>query len=152
MAEIFWQCVSSFSNDLCTTYFATQNFDIQTGKMREMQDIVLSIHKVSLLVVHSAMILIRTQYVIALPDSIERNMLQKGMFAMQRISGPMRGNLDDFVITPVDIIIHYERKLGEGGFARVFEGDWKGSRVAVKELVSGVSHVVRRPCLSSPFL
>ncbi len=56
---------------------------------------------------------------------------------------------DAFVITSLDIIIHDDRKLGEGGFASVFEGDWRGTKVAVKLLERGIpSSVGSRFCCS----
>ena len=41
---------------------------------------------------------------------------------------------DEFIITSLEIIIHHDRKLGEGGSGQVYEGDWNGNRVAVKTL------------------
>ena len=38
------------------------------------------------------------------------------------------------MITSFDVIIFYDKKLGEGGFAKVYEADWQGTRVAVKKL------------------
>ena len=57
---------------------------------------------------------------------------------MQRKSGRVVVVPDEFVITSLDIIIYHERKLGAGGFAEVYEADWKGTRVAVKVLEKGV--------------
>ena len=65
------------------------------------------------------------------------------MHTMQRRSGPATLTLSEFVITSLDVIIKYEKKLGEGGFAKVFEGDWKGTKVAVKTLVAGLGSSVR---------
>lgn len=50
----------------------------------------------------------------------------------------MKAIPDEFVITSLDVIIRHNLKLGEGGFAVVYEGDWKGTRVAVKVLERGV--------------
>jgi hypothetical protein len=50
----------------------------------------------------------------------------------------MKSVPDDFVITSLDVIVHYETKLGEGGYGSVFAGDWHGTTVAVKILVKGV--------------
>ena len=60
------------------------------------------------------------------------------MDAMQRRSGPIRVIADKYLITSLDIIIKHDKKLGEGGFAQVYEGDWKGTRVAVKVMEKGI--------------
>lgn len=77
--------------------------------------------------------------------STERRVLETGLRAMQRRSGISEPSPDDFVITSLDVIIHRHKKLGQGGFASVFEADWKGAKVAVKELERevppSVSHV-----------
>ncbi|PSS36757.1 hypothetical protein PHLCEN_2v1388 [Hermanssonia centrifuga] len=73
-----------------------------------------------------------------IPDSTERRFLESGLHAIQRRSGPMKITPDAFVITSLDIVIHDDRKLGEGGFASVFEGDWRGTKVAVKLLERGI--------------
>lgn len=57
---------------------------------------------------------------------------------MQRRSGRVKMLPDEFVITSLDVIIHHDRKLGAGGFAEVFEADWRGTRVAVKVLEKGL--------------
>ena len=83
------------------------------------------------------------QYMETLPQSFERSFLERGMHAMQRRSGRIKIVPDQFVITSLDVIIKYDHKLGEGGFAQVYEGDWKGTKVAVKVLESGISTAVR---------
>lgn len=60
------------------------------------------------------------------------------MHLMQRRSGPLRFVPDVFVITSLDVIIRYDKKLGEGGFTRVYEGLWGRSKVAVKVMERGV--------------
>lgn len=62
---------------------------------------------------------------------------------MQRRSGRLKIPANEHVITSMDVIIKYDKKLGEGGFAAVYEGDWKGTRVAVKVLDKGVPASVR---------
>lgn len=60
--------------------------------------------------------------------------LERGLHAMQRRSGRLKIPANEHVITSMDVIIKYDKKLGEGGFAEVYEGDWKGTKVAVKVL------------------
>ena len=83
------------------------------------------------------------QHLEKLPPSSERAFLERGMTAMQRRSGPLRISATESVLTSLDVIIDHERKLGHGGFAEVYEGDWKGTKVAVKVLEKGVPSSVR---------
>ena len=53
------------------------------------------------------------------------------------------------MITSFDVIIFYDQKLGEGGFAKVYEADWQGTRVAVKKLDENVDPAVRPSVLFS---
>ena len=53
------------------------------------------------------------------------------------------------MITSFDVIIFYDKKLGEGGFAKVYEADWQGTRVAVKKLDENVDPAVRPSVLFS---
>lgn len=85
------------------------------------------------------------QYLAQLPDSGEKRYLENGMHALQRRSGPLRLAPDVSVITSLDVIIHYDRKLGEGGFTSVYEAHWKGTKVAVKVMGKGVPASVRVP-------
>jgi serine/threonine protein kinase len=64
------------------------------------------------------------------------------MLAMQRRSGGMTSIPDEFVITSLDVVIHWGKKIGQGGFGRVFEAQWQGSRVAVKVLDRKVPRIV----------
>lgn len=41
---------------------------------------------------------------------------------------------DTFSITEFDVVIHRNRMLGKGGFGEVFEGNWRGTRVAIKRI------------------
>ncbi|KAJ3527660.1 hypothetical protein NM688_g8100 [Phlebia brevispora] len=95
---------------------------------RQMQEAMLCMH----------------QYLANLPQTAaaERQVLENGMGVLQRRSGPMKVIPDAFVITSFDIIVHHDKKLGEGGFATVYEADWKGTKVAVKELERGVPPAV----------
>ena len=60
------------------------------------------------------------------------------MQALERRSNRSHRLPDEFVITTMDIIVYHHLKLGQGGFAKVYEADWRGTRVAVKELESGI--------------
>ncbi len=78
----------------------------------------------------------------SLPQSIERRFLERGLHAMQRISGQPRYDTDIFVITSLEVIVDKDRRLGCGGFGEVYEGDWHGTRVAVKVLDKGLPESV----------
>lgn len=69
---------------------------------------------------------------------------------MQRRSGPLRFVPDVFVITSLDVIIRYDKKLGEGGFTRVYEGLWGRSKVAVKVMERGVPPSVSSNIATAP--
>ncbi|KZT26137.1 kinase-like protein [Neolentinus lepideus HHB14362 ss-1] len=83
-----------------------------------------------------------------LEDAMERVFLQKILNAMIRVSGSTTSASDDFLITPLDIIIHEHKKLGQGGFAAVYQGDWKGTTVAVKVIDNAVHERVFRKEIS----
>jgi hypothetical protein len=78
------------------------------------------------------------QRFLSLEDSFQRQFLEKGMHALQRRSGPLKSIPDEFVITSLDVVVHHDKKLGEGGYGEVFQGDWHGTTVAVKVLEKGV--------------
>jgi len=73
------------------------------------------------------------------------------MHAMQRRSGDPRVAPDQFVITSLDVVIHHHKKLGQGGFGQVFEGEWQGNSVAVKVLDKGVTPSVSLGSCIFPF-
>ena len=74
---------------------------------------------------------------------MERRYLENGMHALQRRSGPLRIIPDVFVITSLDVIVHFDKKLGQGGFTTVYEAHWRGTKVAVKVMDRGVPASVR---------
>lgn len=78
-------------------------------------------------------------------DSVQRTVLEKGMRAMQRTTGPIQTPSDDFTISSLEVIIHENRKLGEGGFGQVFHATWLGTAVAVKVAERGLPAKVRTP-------
>ena len=69
---------------------------------------------------------------------LEHRILETGLQALERRSTRSHRLPDEFVITSLDILVHHHLKLGQGGFAKVYEADWKGTRVAVKELERGI--------------
>jgi predicted Ser/Thr protein kinase len=47
-------------------------------------------------------------------------------------SGSFKAVPEVFAIKPLDVVIHYDRMLGEGRFGQVYEAKWQGITVAVK--------------------
>jgi hypothetical protein len=74
--------------------------------------------------------------------NVPQEFLEQGIHAMQRRSGGLSSVPDVFAITHLDVIIHRIKRLGNGGYAQVFEGEWQGSPVAVKVLDSKVPQSV----------
>ena len=66
---------------------------------------------------------------------------------MQRRSGSVGFLADEFMITSLDVVIHRDKKLGEGGFAKVHQAEWQGIIVAVKTLDSSIPPSVRNAVL-----
>ena len=60
------------------------------------------------------------------------------MHAIQRRTGGLDSIPDEFVITSLDVIIHHDKKLGQGGSGQVFQADWQGTTVAIKIFGKGV--------------
>jgi hypothetical protein len=67
-------------------------------------------------------------------DEEERRVLEQGIHALLRFKECTRLAQDPSVITSLDVIIHWDRKLGLGGFAEVYVGTWQNTAVAVKVL------------------
>lgn len=84
-----------------------------------------------------------TQRLAKLEDSPERRLYERSLHVMQRRSGGMTTIPDEFLITSLDIVIHRDKKLGEGGFAQVFQADWQGTAVAVKILDKSIPSQAR---------
>lgn len=83
------------------------------------------------------------QRLVKLEDSPERRLYERSLHAMQRRSGGVSTIPDEFVITSLDVVIHRDKKLGEGGFAQVFKADWQGITVAVKTLDRSIPTAVK---------
>jgi len=79
------------------------------------------------------------QYLSGEQNGPKRDLLQRGLHAMQRKSGKMRHTPNELMVTSLDVVVHHDRKLGSGGFAEVYECTWKGIRAAVKVLDKGIS-------------
>ena len=43
---------------------------------------------------------------------------------------------DAFSLTDFDVVIYHDRVLGKGGYGAVFEGNWHGTKVAIKRILN----------------
>ena len=77
----------------------------------------------------------------------ERQFLKRGLDAIQTLKGiPPQ---DAFSMSVFDIVIYRDRVLGKGGFAEVFEGNWLGTKVAIKRIYNFHPAVSRTTSMDS---
>ena len=69
-----------------------------------------------------------------LDSNPEREFLNRGLCAMQSQVQRDIPTQDEFSISAFDIVIHHNRELGRGTFGEVFEGNWRGAKVAIKRI------------------
>ena len=75
----------------------------------------------------------------------QRQILEDGVHMMEASCQGRRDNFEvpeEFVITSLEIVVHEHLKLGDGGFADVFEAEWNKTVVAVKLFPRGVPRTV----------
>ena len=65
----------------------------------------------------------------------ERQFLIRGLCAMQSQAQDIPSQ-DAFSMSEFDVVIYRNRELGRGGFGEVFEGNWHGTKVAIKRIRS----------------
>ena len=53
---------------------------------------------------------------------------------MQTLKTGVPAPEDAFSMTDFDVVIYHDRELGKGGFGVVFEGNWHGTKVAIKQI------------------
>ena len=51
---------------------------------------------------------------------------------MQTLKTGVPAPEDAFSMTNFDVVIYHDRELGKGGFGAVFEGNWHGTKIAIK--------------------
>jgi hypothetical protein len=76
-------------------------------------------------------------------DPLERAALEHTLQSMKQRIETHAAALDDFQVTPFDVIIYEHKSLGRGGYGRVYEGNWLGTVVAVKVFERGIPQSVR---------
>ena len=83
------------------------------------------------------------QHTKGLLDGPEKAWCERGLDAMRRRTGDLRIMVDKYAISSLEVTIHYEKKLGAGGFAKVYRGTHNDKAVAVKVLTEGTPWAVR---------
>jgi hypothetical protein len=76
------------------------------------------------------------------PESPQRQFLENAMQAMLRSPHCRPAVSDVFELSSLDVVIHYNKKLGEGRFGKLFRGDWQGTAVVVRILDNVTSQSV----------
>ena len=69
---------------------------------------------------------------------------------MQTLKTGIRVPEDAFSMTDFDVVIYHDRELGKGGYGAVFEGNWHGTKVAIKR-IRNIHPVVSKTVDSSSF-
>ena len=53
---------------------------------------------------------------------------------MQTLKTGIPAPEDAFSMTEFDVVIYHDRELGKGSYGAVFEGNWHGTKVAIKRI------------------